>query len=149
MRIFIFIQCLKNGKASGPPILEWSIHDLQQIDFQSKFYSVLKEHIAISLKGIQTRKIGYTELINWKTGEKPAVWSKKFKRIKSEEILDQELAPHLTVFFSSLVMGKDLFTIRSIYKLMETKLEMENHFEVIDGQKRLIEWTAPLAEKFT
>ncbi|WP_426791762.1 hypothetical protein [Sphingobacterium sp. WOUb80] len=126
----------------GPEILQWSIQDLQNNDFQENFFNLLKTHIKISLKGIETRKIGYAELVQWKSGEMPHVWARKLKGIKSKEILDEKISPAFTMFLNDLIFNKDLFMTRSLYRLTEKILEGEKHFEIIDGERKLIKWTA-------
>ena len=56
----------------GPPILEWSMDDLEKdINLPNRFYQIIKSHINIYKSSLKTRDIGWIEYTRWNTNELP------------------------------------------------------------------------------
>lgn len=132
----------------GPCIISWSLETLEaNNNFINEFYQLLKSHITIAKKSIETRRVGVVELISWETGKEPIVIGTKIKPIEDSKKADIVIAPYLYVLLQKLTSGEDMFSTRSIYKLLEKTLEQKGHFKMIDGKKELIPFNANLKNK--
>jgi len=130
---------------TGPCILTWSLQTFENNnDFLKQFYELLKSHILITKTAIETRRVGVVELVEWKTGEKSVSLGIKINSSNSIEDADEIISPHFNSFLHKLMFGEDLFTTRSLYRLLETILEQHGHFTIVDGKKELIPFTADL-----
>lgn len=118
----------------GPCVVSWSLKEVEADNtFIEKFYKLLKMHVLIAKKSIETRRVGFVDQISWDTGKGPKVIQQKIKLVKTKST--QEIAaPYLSSFLMELVLEKDLFTTRSLYCLLEKKLEYEGQFEEIGGK---------------
>lgn len=133
----------------GPYIIEWSLETIESNpNFVNEFYQLIKLHILLSKKAIETRRVGFVELATWKTGQPPVVYGTKISQISDEKILDEITAPYFnTLLFDRVILEKDIFMMRSLYRLLDKALDKEGHFENIDGTRQLKKWTAPHADK--
>jgi len=128
----------------GPCVLSWSLKEVEADNkLIEKFYKLLKKHVLLAKKSIETRRVGVADQIRWETGKDPVVHQQKIKLVKTD--LTQEIiAPYLSTFLMNLILEKDLSTTRSLYRLFEKKLEYEGHFEEIGGKRVLIPFNAKL-----
>ncbi len=132
----------------GPCILSWSIDTFSTNDnFINEFYQLLKSHILLTKKSIETRRVGVVELISWETGKEPVLIGTKIKPLKSSNKTDEVIAPYFNALIQQLTSGEDLFTTRSLYRLLEKTLEHHEHFIMVDGKKELIPFNANLEVK--
>lgn len=128
----------------GPPVIEWSLEDLETVaDFSEKFYELLKAHVTLAKKAIETRRVGFVEMAIWKTGELPRIYGTKQKPIKDFSVSDEVSMP----YFQSIINSEDVATSRTLYRILEKILQREGHFQLIDGKRELIPWTNPLADE--
>jgi len=128
----------------GPPVIEWSLDTIESDpDFIQKFHTLMKAHVQLSQKAIETRRISHAESIVWKTGELPKVNHREFKVVKNEAI-DEITAPYVNNALFNMTLGDDLMEARSLYQLLEKTLDRKDQFEVIDGKKQLKKWTGPI-----
>ena len=128
----------------GPHILEWSLESLEKnSDFIKEFYQIMKSHILLVKKAIETRRVGFVELATWNTGSPPSVYGSMIHPIADAKVLDETTAPYFSALLKNMVFEKDFFTMRSLYRLLSDVLEREGHFEDVDGKRELIKWTAP------
>lgn len=129
----------------GPCILKWSLETIESNDnFINEFYHLLKSHVLITKKSIETRRIGVVELITWETGKEPVLKGTKIKNHDCSKETDNILAPYLHSFLQKLAMNGDLLTTRSLYRLLEKILEQKGQFTVVDGKRTLIPFNASL-----
>jgi hypothetical protein len=132
----------------GPCILSWSIDTFSTNgNFINEFYQLLKSHILLTKKSIETRRVGVVELISWETGKEPVLIGTKIKPLKSSNKADEVIAPYFNALIQQLTSGEDLFTTRSLYRLLEKTLEHHEHFIMVDGKKELIPFNANLEVK--
>lgn len=132
----------------GPCILSWSIDTFSTNDnFINEFYQLLKSHILLTKKSIETRRVGVVELISWETGKEPVLIGTKIKALKSSNNTDKVITPYFNALIQQLTSGEDLFTTRSLYRLLEKTLEHHGHFIMVDGKKELIPFNANLEVK--
>jgi hypothetical protein len=140
--------CNKNKSVKvpvGPCIISWSLEVLEtNKNFSNEFYDLLKSHITMSKKSIETRRVGVVELTSWETGKKPIVIGTKIKSGKGSQEVDEVIAPYFNSLLFNLILEKDFFTIRSLYRLFEKVLEQEGHFTKVDGIRKLIPFKANL-----
>lgn len=132
----------------GPCIISWSLETVgNNKDFISEFYNLLKAHVTIAKKSIETRRVGIVELISWELGKAPISNGTKIKPIKYSNKTDEVIAPYFNALLQQLSNGGDVFITRSLYLLLEKILEREKHFIMVDGKKKLIPFTAKLKDK--
>jgi hypothetical protein len=128
----------------GPPIIEWSLNIVESIpDFGHQFYNLMKSHITLARKSIETRRVGYVDLAIWDTGMPPKVFGHKLKGTKSDSLVDDISAPYFSSIIHNLTFGQDIATTRSLYRLLEKVLDREGHFHVVNGKRDLKPWQAP------
>lgn len=129
----------------GPKIISWSLNTVSNNEnFQNKFYKLLKSHIILMKKGIESRRVGVIGMALWKANKEPRVWGTKIKHTPKTIEQEEIMAPYLNSFMLDLVLNKDLFLIRSLYSLLDKTLEKEGHFKIVDGKKELIPYLAKL-----
>lgn len=127
----------------GPKVINWSIKTLSENkNFQNEFYKLLKAHIKLMKKGIESRRVGVIGMALWKSNEEPIIWGTKIKPSPCTSEKDEIIAPYLNSLLQDITLGKDLFLARSLYRLLEKKLEREGHFTNIDGKRELIPFQA-------
>jgi hypothetical protein len=131
----------------GPCIISWSLENFgTDSNFISEFYQLLKSHISITKKSIETRRVGVVELISWETGKEPVMVGTKIKPGKDSKKTDEIIAPYFNALLGQLQAGEDLFTTRSLYRLLEKILERHGHFTTVDGKRELIPFNANLED---
>lgn len=131
----------------GPCITSWSLENFgTDSNFISEFYQLLKSHISITKKSIETRRVGVVELISWETGKEPVMVGTKIKPGKDSKKTDEIIAPYFNALLGQLQAGEDLFTTRSLYRLLEKTLERHGHFTTVDGKRELIPFNANLED---
>ncbi len=134
---------------TGPCILTWSLQTFENNkNFLQQFYELLKSHILITTKAIETRRVGVVELVEWKTGEKPVSLGTKINSSNGIEDADEIISPYFNSLLHKLLLGEDLFITRSLYRVFEKILEQHGHFTIVDGKKKLIPFTADLNKVF-
>lgn len=127
----------------GPCVLTWSFETIaSDKEFINNFYKVLKTHVSITKKAIETRRVGVVELMSWQTGEEPIVNATKIKTIDGLNKTNEIIAPYFNALLQQLINGEDMFTTRSLYRLLEKILERKGHFTIVDGRKELIPFKA-------
>jgi len=132
----------------GPAVMEWSLEQIEtKPNFIQEFYNLIKAHVSLIKKTIETRRVGYVDLATWETGKSPKVYGHKLKARKDDSAVDEISAPYFSTIINNLTFGNDLFTTRSLYRLLDKVLEREGHFHLVDGKRDLIPWTAPFADK--
>lgn len=87
---------------------------------------------------METRRVGVVELIEWKTGESPFCTGNKINYFKGTNDADEIISPYLNALLHKLSFGEDLFTTRSLYRLLEKILTQHGHFTDVDGKRELI-----------
>lgn len=126
----------------GPCVMSWSLKTVgNNKDFINEFYSLLKSHVTIAKKSIETRRIGIVELISWETGKAPTSNGAKHKPIKGSIRTEEVIAPYFIALLQQLSDAGDISTTRSLYRLLEKNLERENQFIMVDGKKELKPYT--------
>ncbi len=134
--------------AIGPPVIIWSLNTLEtNPDFLDFFHQLMKPHIALAKKSIETRRIGYVELATWQTNSLPKVYGSKMKRREDVDKVDEITAPYFHTILNNFMFGDDIATTRSVYRLLDKVLESRGHFHFFEGKKELIPWTAPFEAK--
>lgn len=132
----------------GPCVISWSLETIESNNnFINEFYQLLKSHILIAKKSIETRRVGVVELMSWETGKEPLVHGTKIKSAEGSKKSDDVIAPYFSALIQKLVLGDDLFTTRSLYRLLEKTLERKGHFIEVDGKKTLIQFNANLEDE--
>lgn len=144
-------DCSNNDKSirvpSGPCILAWSLKDFEKNkDFLKQFYELIKSHILLTEKAMATRRVGVIELVEWKTGQNPVVKGTKINSSKGTIEADEIINPYFNALLHKLSFGEDLFTTRSLFRLLEKILERHGHFTEVDGKKELIPFTVELKD---
>lgn len=133
----------------GPPVIEWSLDLItSNPKFIGEFYNLMKAHVLFARTSIETRRAGFVEMATWETGKLPKKYGAKISPIRDKDTLDETTAPYFTAVLHNIVQSKDMFTIRSLYRLLEKVLDREDHFEIVDGKRKLKEWTAPEFDEF-
>lgn len=123
---------------TGPHVISWSLERLEnEKDFFEKFYKILKAHITLNKKSIETRRVGVVDLLHWKTESEPIIVGKKMKPTENEKRDDEVIAPYFHTLLNKLTRGEDIFTTRSLYRLLEKILDRQGHFTEIEGKKTL------------
>lgn len=118
----------------------WSLQTLESNkNFLQQFYELLKSHILITRKAIETRPVGVVELVECKTGEKPTSLGAKIKSSNGIEDADEIISPYFDSLLHKLMFGKDIFTTQSLYRLIEKILEQHGHFTIVDGKMNLFQ----------
>ena len=84
----------------GCPVLEWSIDTIEEdVSFKDTFYQVIKEHVNLYKKNLQSQKVGLIDLIHWKTNTLPKKFGEAsaFSRGYAEhlELAEKSLEPYL------------------------------------------------------
>lgn len=129
--------------AIGPPVISWSLNTLESNpDFLNEFYHLLKLHVLIAKKSIETRRVGLVELISWETSKEPVRLQIKMKSTNGNKESEEVTAPYLQAYLTKLALGEDIAMTRSIYRLMEKVLQREGHFVIVNGEKKLIPFDA-------
>lgn len=133
----------------GPPVIEWSL-DLIASDpqFIKEFYKLMKAHVILAKRSIETRRVGFIEVATWKTGNLPVVREKRIHPTEDKVILDEIAAPYFHAVLNNIFFSKDMFTIRSLYRALEKIIEIEEHFEIVKGKRELKKWIAPEYDEF-
>ena len=123
---------------TGHHVISWSIDRLQnEKTFPEQFYRVLKAHITLNKKSIETRRVGVVELIQWEPEEEPIIVGIKSKPTENDKRDNEIIAPYFNSLLRNLTNGEDLFTTRSLYRLLDKILEQQGHFTELDGKKVL------------
>ncbi|MNK11834.1 hypothetical protein D3C87_298830 [compost metagenome] len=128
----------------GPAVIEWSLDELEtNPNFIQRFYDLMKIHVSLSKKSIETRRVGYVDLLVWETGSIPRVYAQKVKGRDDRTAVDEIAAPYLHSIIHNLTFGNDIGMTRSLYNLFGRILEQEDHFHIVDGKRELKAWTNP------
>jgi len=85
-------------------------------------------------------------LIKWETGKKPISCGTKINSSRGVPQSEEIISPYFNALLHKLTLGEDLFTTRSLYRLLEKILEQQGHFTIVDGKKTLIPFQAQLKE---
>mgnify|MGYP007063415143 CR=1 FL=1 len=129
----------------GPCVISWSLDIVgNNKNFIGEFYKLLKTHVTIAKKSIETRRVGVVELVKWETGKAPAINGTKIKPFKDSYMTDEVISPYFSALLQQFSNGESIYTARSLYSLLEKILERENHFIMVDGKKELIPFTVKL-----
>lgn len=129
----------------GPAIIQWSLDTIENDKmFIEHFYKLLKKHLLLAKKSIDTRKVGVVEMATWETDKEPTIYGKKIKPVGTFDEMGDITSPYFQALLHRLTLGEDMFTTRSLYLLLEKILTLHGHFEVVDGKRVLIKYTAPL-----
>ena len=136
-------DCTDSAKSikvpTGPYIISWTLETIEKDkDFIKKFYSLLKAHISISKKAIETRRIGIVDLIKWDNELEPKVFGTKINGKDQGKEFDNIAKPYLDGLLTKLSFGNDIHITRSLYRLLEKILLKEGHLIIEDGEKKLI-----------
>lgn len=132
----------------GPPVIEWSLNDVEtNPNFGEQFYDLMKLHIALMKKSIETMRVGYAPLAIWETGKPPKIWANQLKGRNDDLAVDEISAPYFQAILHNLTLGKDIATTRSLYRLFDKVLEREGHFLEVNGKRELKPWTNLLADE--
>lgn len=127
----------------GPKIIDWSLNTIaENRNFQNEFYKLLKSHIELMKKGIESRRVGVIGMALWKSNEEPRIWGTKLKPTPYTSEKDKIIAPYLQSLLQNIILGNDLFLTRSLYSLLEETLERQGHITIVDGKKELIPYQA-------
>lgn len=122
----------------GPPVFKWNLNDIEtKPEILQQFYEVMKSHITIAKKSIETRRIGYVDLVIWKTGKTPRIWAQQLKNRNDKAAVDEISAPYFQTILHNLTSGKELETTRSLYRLFDKVLDSAGHFHTVDGIRAL------------
>ncbi|RWU10066.1 hypothetical protein [Pedobacter chitinilyticus] len=134
----------------GPPVLKWTLNDIEtKPNFVHKFYDLMKIHVTIAKKSIETKRIGYVDLMVWKTGKVPKVWAQQLKFRKDNLAVDEISAPYFQSILHNLSLGNEIETTRSLYRLFDKVLNHAGHFHIVNGVKELKPLPLILKEKAT
>ncbi len=132
----------------GPPVIKWSLNDIEtKPQIVQQFYDLMKIHVALAKKSIETKRVGYVDLAAWETGKTPKVWARQLKGRKDDLAVDEISAPYFHSILHNLSLGQDIATTRTVYRLLDKVLEREGHFHILDGRRELKPWTAPFADQ--
>ncbi len=134
----------------GPSVINWSLKTVvSNKNFINEFHQLLKPHVAIAKKSIETRRVGVTELVSWETGNEPRVNGTKINSKTNIDKTDELIAPYFKSLLLQLSSGNDMLTTRSLYRLLEKILEREKQFIMIDGKKELIPFEANVKDNMS
>lgn len=132
----------------GPSIIQWSLDSIENNkDFIQQIYILLKQHIRIAMKSLASRRVGVSELIKWETNEVPVVYGNILRPVGTLEEMDEIVAPYLNAMLHRFLLGEDMLTARSLYRALEKTLDMNGHFEFLDGKRVLSKYPKSIDEK--
>jgi hypothetical protein len=108
----------------GPPVMSWTLSDLgNDGDLPSRFYDVLKSHIALYKSSLKTRKIGWIEFVTWRTNEQARHIGFKSSISRSpQESLDNaydEMMPFFITWQQELFRTRDWNAAKDVVSLLE------------------------------
>lgn len=127
----------------GPCVISWSFETFTiNQNFFNDFYTLLKCHIIISKKSMETRRVGVVELVSWETGKEPVVLATKIKILESSSKTEEIEVPYLSSYLARIALGQDIPSARSLYRLTDKVLLENGHFVIENGEKQLIPFDA-------
>ncbi|HWW40839.1 hypothetical protein [Pedobacter sp.] len=122
----------------GPPVLKWTLNDIEtNPNFVQQFYDLMKTHVTIAKKSIETRRVGYVDLMVWKTGKVPRIWAQQLEGRKDNLAMDEVSAPYFHSILHNLSLGSEIETTRSLYRLFDKVLDRAGHFHIVNGVREL------------
>ena len=112
----------------GPPILEWSISDGTSDAMKQLFYNVCKAHVTTFREALETRRVGQTPYIVWRTNElpKPVGWKSACSFSPGEQIepIADLMMPYVTRCLDESLRAKNSQWVITLKELIDSYLHV-------------------------
>lgn len=127
-----FVAAASDDVYVGPPVLEWSIGDLQTEQTRTQFYDLCKMHVAVFREALETRRIGRTPYVLWKTNEPPRTvgWKTACSFPPGDQIepVADLMMPYVAKILEESLRARDPRWVKTLKSLVDDYLGLIERF---------------------